>query len=74
MPIRIPRLDFERAVWDALLGILYGEMRTYGDIAKEIGDVGVARAVGTACNRNPVPVIMPCHRPTRHKPVNSRGR
>jgi methylated-DNA-[protein]-cysteine S-methyltransferase len=63
LPIRIVRgSDFERAVWDALLRIPYGEMRTYGDIAKEIGDVGAARAVGTACNRNPVPVIVPCHR------------
>jgi methylated-DNA-[protein]-cysteine S-methyltransferase len=63
LPIRILRgSDFERAVWDALLRIPYGEMRTYGDIAKEIGDVGAARAVGTACNRNPVPVIVPCHR------------
>jgi methylated-DNA-[protein]-cysteine S-methyltransferase len=53
---------FERAVWAELSRIPYGEMRTYGDIAKAVGDVGAARAVGTACNRNPVPVIVPCHR------------
>jgi methylated-DNA-[protein]-cysteine S-methyltransferase len=53
---------FERAVWAELARIPYGEMRTYGDIAKAVGDVGAARAVGTACNRNPVPVIVPCHR------------
>ena len=54
--------DFERAVWAELTRIPYGEMRTYGDIARAVGDVGAARAVGTACNRNPVPVIVPCHR------------
>ncbi|HET9518708.1 MAG TPA: methylated-DNA--[protein]-cysteine S-methyltransferase [Actinoplanes sp.] len=53
---------FERAVWAELSSIPYGEMRTYGDVAKAIGDVGAARAVGTACNRNPIPVIVPCHR------------
>jgi methylated-DNA-[protein]-cysteine S-methyltransferase len=54
--------DFERAVWAAIARIPYGQMRTYGQIAAELGDVGAARAVGTACNRNPVPVIVPCHR------------
>ncbi len=53
---------FERAVWAELCLIPYGEMRTYGEIARAVGDVGAARAVGTACNRNPVPVIVPCHR------------
>jgi methylated-DNA-[protein]-cysteine S-methyltransferase len=53
---------FERAVWAELARIPYGEMRTYGDIARAVGDVGAARAVGTACNRNPVPVIVACHR------------
>ena len=54
--------DFERAVWDQIATIPYGEMRTYGDIATAVGDPGLARAVGTACNHNPVPVIVPCHR------------
>ncbi|MEV6599000.1 methylated-DNA--[protein]-cysteine S-methyltransferase [Actinoplanes sp. NPDC051346] len=54
--------DFERAVWGEIARVPYGEMRTYGAIATALGDPGAARAVGTACNRNPVPVIVPCHR------------
>jgi methylated-DNA-[protein]-cysteine S-methyltransferase len=54
--------DFERAVWKLISEIPYGEMTTYGEIAAAIGDKSAARAVGTACNRNPVPVIVPCHR------------
>lgn len=54
--------DFERAVWAEIAQIPYGEMWTYGRIAKSLGDPGAARAVGTACNHNPVPVIVPCHR------------
>jgi methylated-DNA-[protein]-cysteine S-methyltransferase len=54
--------DFERAVWKALSGIPYGEMRTYGQIAAEVGEPDAARAVGTACNRNPLPIVVPCHR------------
>ncbi len=63
VPLAVPDgSDFDRAVWDAIAAIPYGEMATYGDIAKELGDPEAARAVGTACNRNPVPVIVPCHR------------
>ena len=54
--------EFERAVWAEIAKIPYGEMVTYGAIATALGDPGAARAVGTACNRNPVPVIVPCHR------------
>jgi methylated-DNA-[protein]-cysteine S-methyltransferase len=53
---------FERAVWAEIAKIPYGEMLTYGAIATALGDPGAARAVGTACNHNPVPVIVPCHR------------
>jgi methylated-DNA-[protein]-cysteine S-methyltransferase len=53
---------FERAVWEELRKIPYGEMRTYGDVAKAVGDPGAARAVGVACNRNPIAVVVPCHR------------
>ncbi len=63
VPVLIVRgSEFERAVWAELCRIPYGEMRTYGDVARAVGDLGAARAVGTACNRNPVPVIVPCHR------------
>ena len=54
--------DFERAVWSQLSRIPYGEMQTYGDVAKILGDAGAARAVGVACNRNPLPIVVPCHR------------
>ncbi|HEY3561237.1 MAG TPA: methylated-DNA--[protein]-cysteine S-methyltransferase [Kribbella sp.] len=54
--------DFERAVWKQLSRIPYGEMQTYGEVAKIVGDAGAARAVGTACNRNPIAIVVPCHR------------
>ncbi|AGL21700.1 methylated-DNA-protein-cysteine methyltransferase [Actinoplanes sp. N902-109] len=54
--------EFERAVWGQIATVPYGTMRTYGEVAKALGDPGAARAVGTACNRNPVPVLIPCHR------------
>jgi methylated-DNA-[protein]-cysteine S-methyltransferase len=54
--------QFERAVWGEIAKIPYGEMHTYGAIATALGDPGAARAVGIACNHNPVPVIVPCHR------------
>ena len=54
--------DFERAVWAAFTDIPYGEMRTYGEIAAAVGDPLSARAVGVACNRNRLPVLLPCHR------------
>jgi methylated-DNA-[protein]-cysteine S-methyltransferase len=54
--------DFEKAVWRAIAGIPYAEMATYGEIAAAVGDPSAARAVGMACNHNPVPVVVPCHR------------
>jgi len=54
--------EFERSVWAEIAKIPYGEMITYGEIATALGDVGLSRAVGTACNHNPVPIIVPCHR------------
>jgi methylated-DNA-[protein]-cysteine S-methyltransferase len=63
VPVRmIGGSEFERAVWGEIARIPYGEMVTYGAIATALGDPGAARAVGTACNHNPVPVIVPCHR------------
>ncbi len=54
--------EFERAVWRAIAAIPYAQMRTYGQIAADVGDPDAARAVGTACNHNPLPVVVPCHR------------
>ena len=54
--------DFQRVCWQALLAIPYGETRTYGDIARAIGKPHGFRAVGMANNRNPVAIVVPCHR------------
>src|SRR5215471_11596590 len=53
---------FQLAVWDALLAIPYGETRSYGEIARAIGQPGAARGVGAANHANPIGLIVPCHR------------
>lgn len=53
---------FQRRVWDALRTIPYGETRSYGEIATQIGSPGASRAVGLANGRNPIGIIVPCHR------------
>ncbi|NVM99766.1 methylated-DNA--[protein]-cysteine S-methyltransferase [Arthrobacter sp. SDTb3-6] len=53
---------FQHRVWDALGQIPYGELRTYGDIAELLGDRSLAQAVGSANGRNPISIIVPCHR------------
>ncbi len=53
---------FQQAVWTRLGAVPYGETRTYGAIAAELGKPRAARAVGTACRANPVPILVPCHR------------
>ena len=54
--------DFQRRVWTALLTIPYGEIRTYLQIARQIGSPAAVRAVGAANGRNPISIIAPCHR------------
>jgi len=54
--------EFQRRVWRALLTIPYGETRSYGQIAEQIGAAGAARAVGLANGHNPIAIIVPCHR------------
>ena len=53
---------FQRAVWGRLGAVPYGQTRTYGEVALELGRPRAARAVGTACRANPVPILVPCHR------------
>ena len=53
---------FQQSVWAALKSIPYGQTRSYGEIAKQIGKPKAARAVGMANNRNPLPILIPCHR------------
>jgi methylated-DNA-[protein]-cysteine S-methyltransferase len=53
---------FQRQVWSALLMIPFGETRSYGQIAKQIGNPSAVRAVGAANGRNPISIVVPCHR------------
>jgi len=63
IPIDLSAADeFERRVYAAASAIPRGEVRTYGDIAAALGTPGAARAVGAALGRNPIPIIVPCHR------------
>jgi methylated-DNA-[protein]-cysteine S-methyltransferase len=61
-PLTMQGTPFERRVWRALQGIPYGETVSYGEIARRIGRPTAARAVGLANGRNPISVIVPCHR------------
>ena len=54
--------DFQKQVWQALCKIPYGQTYTYKQVAELIGRPKAYRAVGMACNKNPVPIIVPCHR------------
>ena len=54
--------DFLLAVLEQMTRIPYGETRSYGDLARALGDRTLAQAVGVACGRNPLPVLIPCHR------------
>jgi methylated-DNA-[protein]-cysteine S-methyltransferase len=54
--------DFQKSVWVELLKIPFGETRTYGQIAKKLGNANAMRAVGAANGRNPISIIAPCHR------------
>jgi methylated-DNA-[protein]-cysteine S-methyltransferase len=62
IPLDFGGTPFQAAVWRALLKIPYGQTRTYGDVAKELGKPGAARAVGMANHENPIAVVIPCHR------------
>jgi len=61
-PLDLRGTDFQLACWRALLAIPYGETRTYADVARAVGKPNAFRAVGMANNRNPVAIVVPCHR------------
>jgi len=65
-PLDIRGTDFQLRVWRALRRIPYGETRSYGDIATTVGVPKGARAVGQANKRNPLPLVVPCHRVCAH--------
>lgn len=54
--------SFQKSVWNALLTIPFGETKSYGEIAKAVGNPKSSRAVGMACNKNPIMIAVPCHR------------
>ncbi len=62
LELRPAGTPFQRRVWEALTAIPFGETRTYGDIARQIGRPTAVRAVGAANGRNPLPIVVPCHR------------
>ncbi|MEK6976075.1 MAG: methylated-DNA--[protein]-cysteine S-methyltransferase [Candidatus Thermoplasmatota archaeon] len=62
IPLRPSGTQFQRAVWDALATIPYGEVRTYAEVARFVGKPAAFRAVGQANHRNPVAPFIPCHR------------
>jgi methylated-DNA-[protein]-cysteine S-methyltransferase len=62
LPLDVAGTAFQRKVWEALMTIPFGEKRSYGEVAAQIGSPGAARAVGAASGRNPVSIVTPCHR------------
>jgi methylated-DNA-[protein]-cysteine S-methyltransferase len=62
LPLNLQGPAFHRRVWAALCEIPYGQTVSYGELAAELGDPGLARAVGTANGANPIAIIVPCHR------------
>lgn len=62
LPLDFRGTVFQRSVWQALLAIPYGETRSYGEIARQIGRPNAVRAVGAANGRNPLSIVAPCHR------------
>ena len=62
LPLEARGSAFEHRVWDALRGIPYGTTTSYGALARRLGDIKATRAVGAANGKNPIPIIVPCHR------------
>jgi methylated-DNA-[protein]-cysteine S-methyltransferase len=62
IPLEAEGSKFEHRVWNALVTIPYGTTRSYGELAKSLGDKHATRAVGLANGKNPIPIIVPCHR------------
>ena len=62
MPIYLLGTPFQQSVWKELIFIPYGQRRSYGDIARNLNRPKAYRAVGSANGKNPLPIIIPCHR------------
>lgn len=61
-PLLLEGTEFATKVWERMLEIPWGSAMTYGEVAREVGSPGASRAVGTACAKNRLPLIVPCHR------------
>lgn len=62
IPLKANGTQFQQQVWQALTHIPYGTTHTYKELAETIGKPKASRAVGSSCNRNPLPIVIPCHR------------
>lgn len=62
LPLVLEGTAFQRQVWQLLAAIPFGKTRSYGDLARDLGNPGSSRAVGLANGNNPIPIILPCHR------------
>jgi len=62
VPVRPPGTAFQKAAWEALTRIPYGDTRSYGEQARAIGNPRAVRAIGAANGKNPIPILIPCHR------------
>ena len=62
LPLDPTGTPFELRVWEELRAIPFGATRSYGEVARRLGDVRLTRAVGAANGKNPIPIIVPCHR------------
>lgn len=62
LPLAPEGTEFDQATWNALLGIPHGETISYAELARRVGRPGAARAVGRANGRNPLAIVIPCHR------------
>jgi methylated-DNA-[protein]-cysteine S-methyltransferase len=61
-PFELEGTEFQKKVWELLLRIPFGETRSYGEIARELGNIKLMRAVGMANGKNPLTIVVPCHR------------
>lgn len=62
LPMRAEGTEFQRRVWTLLCGIPFGETISYGELARRLGNPNASRAVGMANSRNPISIVVPCHR------------
>lgn len=62
LPLELHGTEFQKSVWQSLQSIPYGQTWSYGRLAKSIGNPKASRAVGGANNKNPIPIVVPCHR------------